>query len=61
VAARLAAFAVLALVPGVGLVGQFALGAGVAAAVFAGIVLVAAPGRMVEMTVRLNKALLGAG
>jgi hypothetical protein len=49
------------LVPGVGLVGQFALGAGVAAAVFAGIVLVAAPGRMVEMTVRLNKALLGAG
>ncbi len=59
VAARLAAFAVLALVPGVGLVGQFALGAGVAAAVFAGIVLVAAPGRMVEMTLRLNKALLG--
>jgi O-antigen/teichoic acid export membrane protein len=59
-AARLAAFAVLVLVPGLGLVGQLALGGGVAAAVFLGVVLGVAPRRMREMSVRLHRALLGA-
>jgi O-antigen/teichoic acid export membrane protein len=60
VAGRLAAFAALSAMPGLDLVGQLALGGGVAAAAFALVVLAAAPRRIVGMSTRLHRALLGA-
>jgi O-antigen/teichoic acid export membrane protein len=59
-AARMAAYGATALWPGVGMVAQLALSAGVAGATFALVVLVAAPQRMVAMSLRLHRALLGA-
>jgi O-antigen/teichoic acid export membrane protein len=60
VMARLAAMVALAAVPGLDLVDQLALSAGVSACVFALAVLTAAPRRIFGMTVRLHRALLGA-
>jgi O-antigen/teichoic acid export membrane protein len=60
VMARLAAVAALAAVPGLSLVEQLVLGVGVSAGMFALAVLAVAPRRMLGMTVRLHRALLGA-
>lgn len=59
-AARLAAYLTLGALPGLGLVAQLLVSAGVAAGVFAAVVLLLAPRRMAEMLARLYRALLGA-
>ncbi|GLR67850.1 lipopolysaccharide biosynthesis protein [Acidocella aquatica] len=59
VAARLAGWCALVAMPGLGLAGQLVLAGGVAALVFAGIVMAAAPARMRAMAMRLRRALLG--
>ncbi len=59
VAARLAAALALAAAPGLGTAGQLLLGAGTAGAVFTVVVLALAPRRIVSMTSRLHRALLG--
>jgi len=58
--ARLAAYILLALEPGLSLPMQLLAGGGVAALVFSAITMAAAPGRMFEMVTRLRRALLGA-
>jgi O-antigen/teichoic acid export membrane protein len=58
-AARLAALAALAACPGLGLAAQLWLAGGVAAAMFLLTVMVAAPARIMGMTARLRRALLG--
>jgi O-antigen/teichoic acid export membrane protein len=60
VAARLAAAAALAAVPGLSLVAQLLLTGSVAAAVFWLVVAAAAPARIMGMTLRLHRAFLGA-
>jgi O-antigen/teichoic acid export membrane protein len=60
VLARLAACGALAALPGLGLPAQLLLAAGVSALVFALAVLAAAPSRMRQMALRLQRALLGA-
>jgi O-antigen/teichoic acid export membrane protein len=60
VVARLAGYEALAWMPGLGLVGQLLVSAGAASAGFALAVLLVAPRRMLEMTTRLHRALLGA-
>jgi O-antigen/teichoic acid export membrane protein len=60
VAARLAAYLALASLPGLDPLEQFVLAVSVSAASFALIVLIAAPGRIVQMSLRLHRALLGA-
>jgi O-antigen/teichoic acid export membrane protein len=59
VAARLAAIGALAALPGLGMVAQLAVALGVSAAAFGLVVLAMAPRRMVEMTLRLQTALIG--
>jgi O-antigen/teichoic acid export membrane protein len=58
-AGRLAAAAALAALPGLSLPAQLAVGMGVSAAAFAALVLVCARGRIVTMTLRLHRALIG--
>jgi O-antigen/teichoic acid export membrane protein len=57
--ARALAFVCLAGLPGTGLWGQLWIGAGVAAVAFIGVMLLAAPRRVVAMASQLHKALLG--
>jgi O-antigen/teichoic acid export membrane protein len=61
IAARLAALGAQAVWPGGGLFAQLTLTGGIAAVVFALVVLAFAPARMLGMTARLHRALLGAG
>ena len=61
VAARLAAWAVLAIEPGLPLLGQLVLGGAVAGGAFTLLAVGLAPRRMREMNQRLRRALLGAG
>ncbi len=58
-AARLAAALVLAALHPGGLLAQLAVAVGVATVVFGAVVLACAPRRVVEMTLRLHRALLG--
>ncbi len=58
-AARLAAALALAAVHPAGSLAQLAVTLGVAATAFAAVILACAPRRMVEMTLRLHRALLG--
>jgi len=58
-AARLASYAVLSHCPGLGLFGQLWAGGAVAAAGFAGVMLLGAPRRIWAMTAQLHQALLG--
>ncbi len=60
-AARLAAWAVLRALPGLGLVAQFGVSVAVAGGAFTLVALVFAPRRMGAMARRLHRALLGAG
>ena len=60
VMARLAALVALASMPGLDLVDQLGLSVGVAAGTYALVVLTVAPRRILGMTVRLHRALLGA-
>ncbi|HUW80400.1 MAG TPA: oligosaccharide flippase family protein, partial [Acidocella sp.] len=60
IAARLAAYIALAALPGLSLVEQLLLSVAVSAAVFVLIVLAAAPRRIMDMSLRLHRALLGA-
>ncbi len=59
-AARLAAYALLASLPGLGLVQQLLAAGGIAALVFGALIFGLAPARMLQMTARLRSALLGA-
>jgi O-antigen/teichoic acid export membrane protein len=59
VAARIAAFIVLGALPGLELVEQLVLAVAASAGVFALTVLGAAPRRIMDMTMRLHRALLG--
>ena len=56
--ARACAFVCLARLPGIGLMGQLWIGAGVAALAFAAVMLLGAPRRMVAMTTQLHTDLL---
>ena len=58
-AARTLAFLCLASLPGIDLLGQLCIGAGVATLAFTAVLLLAAPRRMVTMATQLHKALLG--
>jgi O-antigen/teichoic acid export membrane protein len=58
-ASRLAAYLVLRALPGLDLIAQLLVAAGVAAGVFAGIALIVAPKRITAMLTRLHQALLG--
>ncbi len=58
-AGRFAAYAALLALPGLGLAAQFVVSAGVSAAAFAAIVLLIAPRRVVGMSQRLHRALVG--
>jgi O-antigen/teichoic acid export membrane protein len=58
-AARLSAMLVLNALPGLGLVGQLAVAAGVSATAFAAVLLIFAPRRVVVMANRLRRALIG--
>jgi O-antigen/teichoic acid export membrane protein len=59
VAARLAGYAVLAALPGLGLAAQLVVGGAVSASVFALVSFVLARRRVLGMTVRLHRALVG--
>jgi O-antigen/teichoic acid export membrane protein len=58
-ASRLGAWLVLGAHPGLALVPQLLVGTGVSAGIFAALVLIAAPRRIVKMVARLHSALLG--